>query len=172
MSDPITLVLQPAPAVAVQVAAPPVIGLQLAVAQGPAGPGGSGSAAPVAVSVSRALTADDAGRMLQLAHGVTVTVPAGLPASFVCQLLCNASQVVAGGSVTLSAAAGASVNGSPAGAWTVERAVGSTAPWMGWLQHETGADAYSLVVIGATVTAIVGASDVYEAGVYEIGIYE
>lgn len=144
--------------------------------QGPAGPPGAdgvGGKAPVPVPTSRTLNnSTDAGAVLQCVNGITLTVPTGLPVAFATQLLVNASQVSAGGAVTVSPAVGVSINGAPGTSWLVERTVGSTSPWMAWLQHETGTDAYSMIVIGATLTALVGASDVYEIGVYETGIYE
>lgn len=87
------------------------------------------------------------------------------------QILCNASQVAAGGGVTLSPAAGVSINGAPGASWRIVRTTGSTSPWMAWVQHETGNNAYSLLAIGATTTAIAGDGGVYEAGVYEDDIY-
>lgn len=147
-------VAQP-PAMAVTVAPAPAVAVTLAAGQGPAGTGNGGvGGAPVAVNSSRALTADDAGRVLQCAHGVTLTVPEGLAASFGCQLLMNAPQVWAGGQLTLATAGAVTVNGAGSD-WTVERTVGSSAPWLAWLQRETGADAYALVAIGAQVAPVV-----------------
>lgn len=165
------LTLAPPPALTLTVQPAPAISLQLQTGQGPAGVG-SAPQAPLSVASSRALASTDAGRVLQCAHSITLSLPAALPASFAAQLLCNASQVAAGGSVAVAAAAGVSINGAPGATWQIERAVGSTAPWLAWLQHETGTDAYTLLAIGATVTQLAGVSDVYEAGIYETGVYE
>jgi hypothetical protein len=108
--------------------------------------------APLAVTTSRSLAFTDAGRILQCANGITLTVPPGLPGSFAAQVLVNASQVLAGGAVTIAPGSGVSINGAPGTSWLVERVVGSTAPWMAWLQHETGTDAYSLIAIGASIS--------------------
>jgi hypothetical protein len=124
------------------------------------------------VSSSRAVSADDSGNVLQCNHGVTLTIPAGLPAGFGVRLLVPAAQVWAGGVVSLSLGSGVSLNGSSASTWTATRTVGSTAPWMAWLQRETAADTYSMVLIGAELAEVVVTGEVYEAGVYESGVYE
>ena len=92
--------VQPAPQVAVTVQPPPSITLTMAVGQGPAGVGNGSGLAPLAVTSSRDIASTDAGRVLQCAHGITLTLPAGLPAALALQLLMNANQVQAGGILT------------------------------------------------------------------------
>ena len=170
MAD-IEVIVQPAASLAVTVQPAATIVVDLSVGQGPAGTG-TASAAPVAVNTSRAVASSDSGRVLQCASGVTLTVPAGLPAALAAQLLMNATQVLAGGQLSITPDTGVTVNGMSSVRWDIERLSGSTVPWMAWLQHETGSDAYSLVVVGATLTAVsIGGAEVYETGIYEAGVY-
>jgi hypothetical protein len=153
MTCEVAITVLPPPQVAVTVLPPPVIGLQLEVGQGPAGVGGGGGSV-TAITTSRALASTDRGNVLQCNHGVTLTIPAGLPAGFGVRLLVPAAQVWAGGVVYLSLGSGVSLNGSSASNWTATRTVGSTAPWMAWLQRETAADTYSMVLIGAELAEV------------------
>lgn len=119
----------------------------------PAPVGGGGSSAPqlpVVVASSRALTAADSGRVLQLVNGVTLTVPPGLPPTFAAQLLMPAPQVWAGGVALVAPGDAVSVNGLQQ-SLRIERTPASTAPWLAWLQRESAADTYSVVPLGATV---------------------
>lgn len=163
--------VQPPPQVAMTVQPPPSVTLTLAVGQGPAGVGNGSGLAPLAVSSSRDIASTDAGRVLQCAHGITLTLPADLPAALALQLLMNATQVQAGGILTVTPGAGVTINGYAESSWRIERTVGSAAPWMAWLQHETGSNAYSLLAIGADLTEIIATSSVYESGIYESGVY-
>jgi hypothetical protein len=152
MSDGVSLVVNTSPAVELVVESP-AVGLEVAVGQGPAGP--SSNSVTIGISSSRALTAADNGNVLQCNHGITLSIPAGLPAGFGLRLLVPAAQVWAGGVVGLSLGSGVSLNGSSASTWTATRTVGSTAPWMAWLQRETAANTYSLVLIGADLEEVV-----------------
>lgn len=137
------------PQMNVTVTPPPALTLVLQSGQGPAG--SIAPTLPIAVTTSRALTASDSGRILQVAHGVQLTIPQGLPAAFACQILMTAPQVWAGGRVLVSPANGVALNGSTGTDWNIERGAGSVTPWLAWLQHETGADSYSLIVQGAVL---------------------
>lgn len=157
----------------VSVTTPAPIVATLQVGQGPAGAPGAGGVQlpPLVVSSSRALVASDAGRVLQLSHNVTLTIPAGLPSNFACQLLMPAAQVWAGGLCSVDPDPSVLINGGTA-VIEVERLVGSSSPWLAWLQRESAANAYSLIALGADLSAAVVASFTYETGVYETGVYE
>ena len=136
--------------ITVVVQTPPPLTLVVQPAAAPAD--GPGMLPPLVCASSRALTAADSGRVLQLVHGITLTVPAGLPPAFACQLLMPAMQVMAGGVVTLQGATGVVVNGLQ-GRLQVRRVANNAAPWMAWLQSESSSGSYACVAIGATVQA-------------------
>lgn len=132
------------------IAPPPVQRTKLFVAGGSGTGGPSTPQLPVVVASSRALTAADSDRVLQLVNGVTLTVPPGLPPTFSAQLLMPAPQVWAGGVAIVAPGAAVSVNGLQQ-SLRIERTPASTAPWFAWLQRESAGDAYSVVPLGATV---------------------
>lgn len=168
------VVVQAQPAV-VAVAQPEYVVITVCE-QGPAGPGGGGTGgdggAVVAVTSSRALTAEDSGRVLQCTNGITLTVPVELPVNFACRLMMNSSQVWSGGSVNIALASGVTLNGSGDSPRALARPDGSTSPWLAFLQHETGSEAYSVFALGAELSEVVITSYTYEVGVYETGVYE
>jgi len=121
--------------------------------QGPAGPPGSGGAGtlpPLVVDTSRAMTANDAGRVLQVSHGVQITLPNTLAAGWAAPLLCPAAEVAEGGTVAIALDAGVTLNGASTSPRVISPAGDS--PWMAWLQGHATAGVYSLVMIGATVS--------------------
>lgn len=139
------------PSVTVVVQPPPVVAVSLQTAQGPAGPA-SQELPAVAVSTSRALAAADNGRVLQVSHGVTLSLPAGLPAGFSVRLLMTLPQVLAGGVLLVRAASGVRLNDVDGGEMAVRRVADSVwAPWSAWLQREAAGDSYSLTAAAASV---------------------
>jgi hypothetical protein len=154
VSDPHRTLVTPPPYHRTVVQAPVTRRTEVLLGGGP-GTSQPGNGAVVSVTSSRALTAADSGNVLQCNHGITLSIPAGLPAGFGLRLLVPAAQVWAGGVVGLSLGSGVSLNGSSASTWTATRTVGSTAPWMAWLQRETAANTFSLVLIGAELEEVV-----------------
>lgn len=105
----------------------------------------------LAVSAPRALASADSGRVLQVVHALALTLPAGLPQHMAVQIIMPAAQVLAGGALVLTLGAGVTANGTSDNTWAITRTVGSTAPWMAWLQRAATGAAYSITAIGATV---------------------